>query len=261
MLKSPIQRRFRKTLRPVAVKELALPVVTTRITDDGAEKWFEVGFTVAAELIGGAADGWVTGSGVEFFKLQRSEDLVNWDETTFVDCAVTGIDNGDGTFTYWARSIYPMDSKVKTGVLPCSSTVANGNVNNNPINSVTIGGVTLSLPNQPYTLPGDAAQFQTDLAAIYPGATVTASSATVWEIYIPGVAFTSYTSPGRVNWTSYAAGTDPITGATFYSNGRDFDAQFINSAGVRTAVRKQFARLKHYLETQTVRFQYSIRKP
>ncbi|MDP3851962.1 MAG: hypothetical protein Q8Q59_15780 [Luteolibacter sp.] len=233
---------------------LPLPPLQHRITDDhdgvGAERRFEVGFNVPELLVGSAATGWTDANHFIRLDLQRSEDLVTWTEGEMIDCAATAIPVGDGTYDYWARLIHPVDSAVKTGQLVCASTAADGNVNNNPFQGITLNGVALALPNAPYTMPTHAAVLQADLVALgFTGATVSASSATVWAVTIPNVRASSFGMNNEITWTSYLSGTDPL-GGNVYSAGRSFAGAWVNSAGTRTFVQKQFARLRYTITPQ-----------
>jgi hypothetical protein len=90
--------------------------------------------------------------------------------------------------------------------------------------------------------PGESARLQTDLRVFYPTATVTASSNTEWEIAIPLVNLTTTQQINRVTWPAYLV-PDMFGQLTNTINGADFHGEFVNAAGVRTAVTKQFARL------------------
>lgn len=113
---------------------------------------------------------------------------------------------------------------------------------NNPFTALTILGVVRALGGFPYTMPGDAARMQTDLTAIFPGATVEASSNVVWRIRIPDITFSAYHQMNKVFWPGYYI-ADIFGGLTVLVDGATFDGGFVNAAGVRTSVKKQFARL------------------
>ena len=94
-----------------AYREVSLDFRT--VEEDG-EKWFEVGFRSPEQLVGNAAAGWHDDRGYCQLDIEQSEDLVSWNLGKMIDCATTEIDNGDGTWDYWARCIYPIDSEIKT---------------------------------------------------------------------------------------------------------------------------------------------------
>lgn len=217
-----------------------------RIVDDGNEKWFEAGFLAPSnDLIGSAAAGWTDAGGNLLFRLHRSENLINWDHD-WIESPGSPEAVGDGDYIYWARSKYPVDSKVKTGQMWVQSPTAVFNVSdsrNNPITAVTINNVAQTLPNAPYTMPGGAAALQADLRANgWTGTTVVATSNVNWRIDIPNVNFITYETVNRVSWPGYYV-PDMYGQLTILVDGFGFEGQFVNAAGVRTVVMKQFARL------------------
>jgi hypothetical protein len=222
-----------------------------RITDSGGQKWFEVCWNSPEILSGNAESGWVDPGGYCQLEIERSENLVNWATAEVSDCAVTAILQVDGTYDYWARSKFPIDSAVKSGLIRLRSGEATGesglvtaDARNNPLTGLTIAGVVQALAGFPYTMPGDAARMQTDIRALgWTGATVTASAATVWEIIIPGVSLTSYTQRSRISWPQYLI-ADLFGTVNTPVNGADFTGVFVNAAGLRTSINKQFFRMK-----------------
>jgi len=153
----------------------ALPQTETRFADVTDALWIEFGFTAGEALVGNAATGWTDAAGEISWQLQTSEDLVTWAEDEMIDCAVTGIDNLDGTFTYWSRRTTPL--YWKTTVIDLTAATDRYGKS---ITGITLFGAAVSLPNYPYAMPADAATLQTDLrAAGYTGATVTTSSAAI----------------------------------------------------------------------------------
>jgi hypothetical protein len=225
-------------------KRYQLPQMEYRTTDDGAEKWFEVGFRSPEILTGNATTGWTDPRGLCSINLQRSEDLIAWADDEMLNCPVTAIAVGDGSYDYWSRCKFPIDSLVKTGQLSCESTAGNGDARNNPFISLTINSVVRSLGGFPYTMPADASRLQADMRSNgLTGATVVATSDTVWRVEIPNVDFTSYSTQNKIGWADYISGVDPVFGGDIHSNGRDVVGAFVNASGVRTAVPKQFVRL------------------
>lgn len=217
-----------------------------RIVDDGSQKWFEAGILAPSnDLLGSAASGWTDAGGNLLFRLHRSEDLINWD-TDWIEAPGSPEAVGDGDYIYWARGRFPVDSKVKTGQMWAQSPTAVFNYSdprNNPITGVTINGVAQTLPNAPYSMPSAAATLQADLrAAGWTGATVVATSNINWRIDIPNVNFTDYSAVNRVRWPGYYV-PDMYGALIILIDGMDFTGEFVNAAGVRTAVSKQFARL------------------
>ena len=222
----------------------------TRIVTIAGETFWEVGFVSPIPLVGNGLEGWTDPEGHLIAKLYRSENLVNWDEEWLP--VPTSPEASGGDWIHWLRSRFPRQSEVKSGSLVMRSVTSRGgelgtftgDTRNNPIQSVIIAGVSLALGGFPYTMgiPGEAARLQTALRAFYPTATVTASSNTVWEIAIPLVNLTNTLQNNRVTWPSYLV-PDMFGQLTGVINGADFHGEYVTTAGVRTAVTKQFARL------------------
>lgn len=221
-----------------------------RLVNDGAEIWWEVGFLAPSnDLLGDAANGWTDAGGFLHLRFHRSENLTSWDNE-FIPAPGTPVAMGGGDYMYYARSRFPQNSVVKSGQIRLSSGSYDGlpgsigsDSRNNPFTAMTIGGVVQALGGFPYTMPGDAARMQADLRARgWSTATVTASSDTVWEIIVPGVSLTSYSQASRVSWPQYLV-ADMFGVVNTPVNGGDLAGEYVNAAGVRTAVLKQFARL------------------
>jgi hypothetical protein len=217
-----------------------------RIAEDngpnGWEKWFEIGFTSPAPLAGDASRGWVDSSGRIRLWVEWTEDLLAWQTGAFIDAPGSPAAVSGG-YEYWARSVLPSDSAVSTGQIAAASNAASGDARNNPFTSVIINSVVQSLAHYPYTMPGDAAQLQTDLRALgWTGATVAASSIVDWRIDIPDVDFTSYYTTNWVCWPVYYVANmyGDIVNPVSYMG---FGGEFVNSAGVRTKSPRQFGRL------------------
>lgn len=223
-------------------KRQELPQVEHRIVEDGGEKWFEVGFRSPSILTGNASAGWADARGLVALRIEQSTDLVAWNLGKMVDCATTAISNGDGTYDYWSRCIYPVDSSVKTGQLVVQSE-PHEDARNAPFTALVINGVAQSLAHFPYTMPGHASQMQADLRAVgWTGATVVSSSASVWRIVIPNVEFSSYAIDNRIYWPVYLVANlygdivNPI-------DGRGLSGTFVNASGVPTSIVRQFFRV------------------
>lgn len=155
-------------------KPIQLPDVVMRIVVDDEASWMEIGFLSAAELIGNPTDGWVDPGHYVGIFAQNSVDLAEWKDGSFIE-SPTGavVDNGDGTFWYWCRSTLPQFWKTQVG-----DNVASSNRYGKSITAIKLGGVLVSLPRYPYTMPSQAAILQADLrAAGYTAATVTSSTA------------------------------------------------------------------------------------
>ena len=221
----------------------------SRMVLDADQRWFEFAFRIDHELTGNSATGW-TDSG-NYFKLepQWSPDLVNWSMGKFVPAPVPVINNGDGTWTYWSRAIHPQDAAVKSGQVQCKSGSYGGalgefsaDARNNPLTALTVAGVVLALGGFPYTMPGDAARMQTDLRVFYPLATVTATTATAWEIIIPGVSQTSFTQTNKIFWPVYLV-ADMFGVVNTPVDGVSLTGTFVNASGV-AIYNKGFGRLK-----------------
>ena len=220
------------------------PIMEVRITDDGTQKWFEAGFMADTLLTGSAATGWTGPDGILRIDLLRSENLLSWTTGDFSDCSGSPTDNGDGTYTYWSRSKYPNDSKSKTGVMVARGIPGFEDSRNQPFTGIEFQGVTLSLPNYPYQMPGDAAMLQADLvAAGYPGATVISADWDDWTITVPSVSFTTYNLFNYVLWPVYLV-PDNQGRVVNPMIGRSFSGTFINSSGVHTALPQQFVEMR-----------------
>lgn len=212
-----------------------------RVVNDGNEKWFEFGFESPELMSGSAAAGWTDPLGYVRIRAWRSETLTAWDNDV-IECP-TSPEAIDGGWIYWARCRFPVDSQVKTGQLWCDSGPGNGpDSRNNPFTSLVINGVTRALGGFPYTMPGDAARMQADMRSNgLTGALCVATTDTAWRIDIPNINFTSYAVNNKVGWPGYLV-ADMFGALTITLDGRGFTGQFLNTAGVRTAVPKQFGR-------------------
>jgi hypothetical protein len=237
-------------LNPELVIDGLTDNLRTRFVTIAGEIFWEVGFVSPVQLVGNGISGWTDTDGHLLAKLYRSENLVNWDEEWLP--VPTSPEASGSDWIHWLRSRFPRQSEVKSGSLVMRSVTRwggelgtfTGDTRNNPIQSVIIAGVSLALGGFPYTMgnPGEAARLQTALRVFYPTATVTASSNTEWEIAIPLVNLTTTQQINRVTWPAYLV-PDMFGQLTNTINGADFHGEFVNAAGVRTAVTKQFARL------------------
>ncbi|MEI6656052.1 MAG: hypothetical protein WCP45_14910 [Verrucomicrobiota bacterium] len=225
--------------------------ITKETGSNGMEKWSEFGLIVPDEMAvtGSAATGWIDHLGYVSLRIHRSENLVDWTTGEFTDCAGSPEDNGDGTHTYWARSIFPVSSEIKTGSIS-SGGGTSYDTRMNPLIALTLGGVVQDLPNFPYTMPGDAAQMQTDLRAVgWNGATVTATSDILWVISIPSVFQEISNLSNKVYWPMFLV-PDVYGNIVNPCDGRDLSGTWKNSADVRTEISPQFARLAYHLIPQ-----------
>ena len=220
----------------------------TRITEDdtgnGPEKWFECGFPIRDidDMVGNASAGWTTLHGFFRLVLWWSENLADWSVGKFISVGTTleTLDGIDCT-VYWARSIYPVDSMIKTGQLMAANS---GNTRNNPIISVVINGEIQDLQHYPYDMASGTARalLQADLRASgWTGATVTATSVLDWKIILYGVNLSDYGVNSYAAWPLWYT-YDPMGNPVTVSS-QHFTGEFLNSVGIRTAVPKQFARL------------------
>jgi hypothetical protein len=222
------------------------PPLTYRVVEDtgenGLEKWWEVGFVWPRPLTGSAMTGWQDTTAGLSLRMMWSEDLAAWSPGLYTDAPGSPFPDGGG-YQYWCRSTMPVDSEWKQAIITAESTVHRGDPRNNPFTALTIANAPQLLPNFPYEMPGDAPLMQADLrAAGWIGATVTAASDVVWKIVIPGVDHSSYNSYSFVEWPMYLVPHIYVDLVNTVSN-RGFSGAFINLAGTRTAVAKQFARL------------------
>ena len=228
-------------------------VLDHRITEEdgpnGLEQWFEVGMRAedSLSLTGRPECGWVDGTGKIHLEIQRSETLMSWTSGEFTPCVGPPSNNGDGSHTFWSRSILPIDSEIKTGVMTAGTPEATGGSHDprmNPFIALTIAGVVQDLPHFPYTMPTDAALMQTDLRALgWTGATVAATSDVRWQITIPGVFQDSYVMENKIYWPMFLV-ADVYGNIVNPVDGWGFSGSFVNSANVRTHNSRQFVRLK-----------------
>ena len=213
----------------------------TEVVTEGDWKWLEVAFTSPEILFGNASIGWHYPPTRCRVWLERSDTLVvgSFYTTGFVDSP--GYPEPVlGGYAYCARSIYPVDAKVKTAAMVVGYT-SGGDTRNNPFTAITIASTVQNLPNFPYTMPTHAAQLQTDLrAAGWTGATVTASSATVWNVTIPSVPLTDWKMLNKIFWAEYTY-TD-MMGETATNDGISFQETYVDSNNVAIKTR-QFVRL------------------
>ena len=152
-----------------------LPQPVSRVADETDGLWFEFGFTAPEELVGNAETGWTDQAGEISWKIEASNDLLEWVDDEMVDCAVTAIDNMDGTFTYWSRRVVPL---VWREVM-VDMTVGSDRYGKS-ITAIELFRTAVSLPNYPYAMPSQASQLQTDLrAAGFTDATVTTTTGTL----------------------------------------------------------------------------------
>ena len=144
-----------------------------RLRQDDVAEWFEIGFLAPSnDLLGSASDGWTDVGGNLLFRPERSEDLTAWDHD-FIDApgSPEGPD-GNGDYTYWARSIHPRIWKYVTIDLTLAS-----DRHSKSITALKLFGATIPLPGYPYSMPAQASALQSDLlAAGFTGATVSSVS-------------------------------------------------------------------------------------
>lgn len=197
---------------PVAIYGMT----ASRIVEDAGKKHFEFGFTVdmtdmGGPLTGNAGAGWTDFGNYLKLEPQWSPDLVNWSMGKFYPAPVPVVSLPNNVYEFWGRAIHVQDAAVKNGSIRVSSGY-NGQIGdigvpdtrNNPITGITIAGAVQPFLGVSYTMPGDASALQARLRALgWTGATVEASSATVWRIIIPTVNFTSYSQTSKVFWPSY----------------------------------------------------------
>jgi hypothetical protein len=227
-------------------------MLDTRTLLDADERWFEFGFRINTELSGNAAAGWTDAGNYLRIEPEWSLDLATWHAGKFIPAPVPVINNGDGTWSYWSRCIHPTDSAVKSGQLQASSGDGyggfqalggiNGDARNNPFTALVILGVVRNLGGFPYTMPADAARMQTDLAAIFPGATVEASTNVDWRIIIPNITTSAFNQANKVSWPGYLV-PDFFGDLTNTIDGGFLAGNFVNALGV-LIYQKGFARLK-----------------
>jgi hypothetical protein len=156
--------------------------------DDTENKFFELHWLMDEEMTGSVEDGFTHPEDSRLtFVVERSEDLETW-TPDFLNVAAPE-DQMDGTWLYKARSPMLVGSVTKTGQLTLSR--PRPDPRSNPLTSITIADVELTLPNYPYDMPADAATLQADLIAEgFTGATVTDLSAGAYWVTV-----TDYAAP------------------------------------------------------------------
>lgn len=223
---------------------------SSRVVDDAGEKWFEMGFAMDHLLSGNPAAGWTDAGNYFRIDYEWSPDLVTWSAGKFVNAPTPVINNGDGTWQYWARALNPVDAAVKSGDIRVSSgyngqlgNIVSGDTRNNPFTALTIAGVAQALGGFPYTMPTDAARMQTDIRALgWTGATVESSSSTVWRIIIPAINYTSYAQSSKVFWPVYLV-ADMFGVVNQPVDGAGLTGTLVDAAGT-PIFNKAFGRLK-----------------
>lgn len=233
----------------LTMQESELPVLAFRSTEvdgpNGLEKWAEWGLRAedAIEFTGNAEAGWVDQFGLWRITFSRTGDMQTYSVGQVTTCDGTPEDNGDGTHTYWCRSIYPMDSVDKTGDLVVDTATLHKDPRNNPIIGITLAGVALFLPGGSYTMPDEAPSLQFDLINMgYTGAIVTATSDVDWRIEIPGVIQSGgYLQENRVYWPMYLI-PDQWGNIVNPCDSYAFSGEWRNGAGVLTNLQRQFCR-------------------
>lgn len=217
-----------------------MAVTTPEVVEDADERWFEVSFISPVQLAGNARDGWLDPTLRVAFHFERSEDLASWSHGEWLDRPSTPVPGG---WEYRGRSPFPVQSLVRVGQLLYDSQATHPlDARNGPVTGITLAGVAQNLPHFPYVMPADAAQLQTDLRAVgWIGATVTAASNTDFQIAIPNVPIADWGGSNLVLWPTWLTGYGPM--GPHYSWGNGFVGEFVNAAGVRTSVPRQFARL------------------
>lgn len=138
--------------------------------------WFEFGFRMDHLLSGNAAAGWTDQGNYFRLEAEQSNDLVNWNMGKFIPSpAGAVVNNGDGTWTYWARSTVPIWWFNVIVDLQLTS-----NRYGKSITQISVGQIPLALAGYPYAMPADAARLQADLRTLgYAGATVTGTAAPI----------------------------------------------------------------------------------
>lgn len=214
-----------------------------RITTTTTDKWWEVSFVGPTGMTGSAATGYFDAATQSYYALQWSEDLIHWDLGKYTDCAGSPTDIGGGLSRYWCRSIYSIDTKVKTGHMWVEfSESFPGDYRNNPLNALTIKSI-VQLLGRTFTMPTDAAALQTKLRELgFEGATVVAVSDVVWRIDLYGVNYVAYGTTNKIYWPQYLV-ADIYGVINSPVNGQDFKGEFVNADGLRCTLPKQFARL------------------
>ena len=145
----------------------------SRTVEDATALWFEFGFRMDVLLAGNGAAGYTDPGNYFRLECEQTEDLLNWSAGKFVPAPVPVVDHGDGTWTYWSRALVPVWWFNVLADLTLTSTRYG-----KTITELSIGGVPVSLPGYPYSMPAQAATLQTHLrAAGYTGATVTSVTA------------------------------------------------------------------------------------
>lgn len=212
---------------------------STRIVSSGGNKYFEFGIRLNGLMDGSPETGWTDADGYFTMIPEYSTDLINWQLGKFTTPPTDAITaHGGGKFTYWHRAINLVDSSIKTGVLVFRSQDSR----NNPLTSIVLAGVAVSLPNYPYSLPASAAQLQADLiAAGRVGATVTSTATGFWVVTIPDVNFTAIGQSSSISFPSYTV-SDPTGGTSTVSN-IGATGTFVDANGIAINP-KGFARLK-----------------
>ena len=214
---------------------------------NGFEKWYEIGLELPASftavMTGNSAAGWSICGNLIQIHLEHSETLTQWALGRFPPSPHTPTTNGNPNpeleiLTHWCRSIYPVDSKIKTGQIV--SIIHGEDARIDRITSLKINGVLQALPRYPYMLTNIAA-FAVDLAVLWPGATATSTGPGNWDIRIPNVPNTTYGAANEIWWPRFLVPN--IYGDVVNPcDHTGLPGEFVNAGGVRTHLEKQFTR-------------------
>lgn len=144
-----------------AEEPLQLPQTAFRYITDDVGTWFEIGFLSAHEMEGDAVDGWVDIENYLRIAPENSLNMVHWHEGNFSNApGGSVVNNGDGTYWYWARCTWAKN--VKSILADWDLRSRRGGKS---ITSLTFLNAAITLPNFPYAVETDMPQLQTDLRA------------------------------------------------------------------------------------------------
>lgn len=142
-----------------AKQPIPLPQTAFRLVTDAEGEWFEVGFLSAHALSGNAVEGYTDPDNYLRIVIQNCDDMVNWEVGNFIPCPTGAtINNGDGTWWYWARSAWPR--YVKNSLVDFDLRSTRGNKS---ITALNLFGVNITLPGFPYAVETAMPTLQTHL--------------------------------------------------------------------------------------------------
>lgn len=136
-----------------------LPQTLIRIKADADGDWMEFGFLSAHLLSGNPATGYTDPGHYLTLTPQSSIDLISWTTGEFIPAPIGAVvDNGDGTYYYWSRSLL-----AKNYNLVLANLTSQSDRHAKSITALHIAGQLVALPSYPYLMPDQMDDLRADL--------------------------------------------------------------------------------------------------